>query len=173
MDYYFEATTAYTPEELRSLNRIHFSRIHKWPSLLVIVCAVLILAMGIFLMVLTRNFSDGIFPVCFGGALLWASWWLRSGRAAARRNASPLGVLTNRYRFYADRMEYANQQNQGFYYYNQLFHVYETWSHFYFYITKNQAFVLRKDGFTLGNADGLRQFLMPVLGPRFTPVDLQ
>ena len=171
MDYYFEAVTTYLPEELKTLNRFHFSRVHKWPSLIVIFCGALTAVLGVLLMLLTGDFSQGIFSVAFGAALLWASWWLRSGRAAARKNANPLGVLTNRYRFYADRLEYANQQNQGFYYYNQLFHVYETWNYFYLYLTKNQTFVLRKDGFTLGNADGLRQFLAPLLGPRFTPVD--
>ena len=68
-------------------------------------------------------------------------------------------TVENRMRFFDDRVEYAGQQTQGYYTYDQITCVGEDREYFYIYVQSNQALVVQKAGMTLGTPEQLEQFL--------------
>ena len=70
-------------------------------------------------------------------------------------------------RFFEDRVEYAGQQEQGFYYYHQIVRFRENQGYFFLYLSNNRAMMISKAGMTLGTPDQLRGFLHQKISPQY------
>ena len=170
MDYYFEGVTPYDTQTLRDYAKFHYRHINLWLPLVFLAGGCFCLLSSLFTLV-ERPWESATFRLAAGVVLPAFAILLLTGRVAARVKNAPGGqVAVNRYRFCEDRVEYASQQTQGFYFYHQFTRVYENRYYFFFYVAKNQALVLRKDGMTRGDPDQLRQFVWQKVGPRFSVV---
>ena len=159
MEYYFEAITTYDKEAIRHYTTYHYRHVDRRGPL-----AYLVLG-GLFVCLAAWRFWMGerLLPTVlgtFGLGLLLAGIRMLSGRASIK--VPDLGdgrPPVNRQRFFEDRLEYAGQQTQGYYTYDQITRVGEDREYFYIYVQSNQALVVQKAGMTLGTPEQLEQFL--------------
>ena len=66
--------------------------------------------------------------------------------------------------FYGDRMAWETDQSAGEIYYSQFVKAFETREGYYLYITRQQAYVLGRDGFTRGDPEEFRAFFEAAAG---------
>lgn len=163
--YHFEAVTPYHQETLRAFARAHYRGQHPAALVLLLVVGV-VLVLSALGSLAAGNGSLFAWSLGIGAAFLWIDAMLFTGRVPSR-TAGPESRMVCRYRFYWDRVEYASRQSQGFYFYDQFLRVVENREYFFLYVARNQALVIRKDGFTLGDPWRARQFLIQKVGPRF------
>lgn len=76
-------------------------------------------------------------------------------------------VKENEYTFREEDFRIAGIQAASVYPYFQITRAYETKKYFYLYFGEEQAYYIAKDGFTVGDADGLRELLGRKLGKNF------
>ena len=163
--YHFEAVTLYDRETLRAFARAHYRGQHPVALVLLLVVGVVLVLSALGSLVV-GNGSLFAWGLGMGAAFLWIDAMLFTGRVPARA-AGLENRVAYRYRFHWDRVEYAGRQNQGFYFYDQFIRVVENRDYFFLYVAKNQALVIRKDGFTLGSPWQARQFFIQKVGPRY------
>lgn len=157
--YYFEAVTAYDKEAVRHYTTYHYRHVDRRAPLSFLVLG------GLFAGLSAWRFLAGelLLPTVLGIlglGLLLAGVNMLSGKASVKVPDPVDGrPLTNRHRFFEDRLEYAGQQSQGYYTYPQISRIGEDQAYFYIYVQNNQALVVQKSGMTLGAPEQLREFL--------------
>ncbi len=67
--------------------------------------------------------------------------------------------LVNYYLFYDKYFKIKNKLGNSKIRYYKLYRVYESKNFFYLYLDKNNAFILEKSGFVIGNIDSFRKFM--------------
>ena len=166
MDYYFEVITTYDKETVKHYTTYHYRHVdRRMPVGLIL--------LGVFFLILMLSlFVEGerVLPYLslFVGTIIIANGaMMLAGRASIKVpdqvNGQP---LQNRLRFFEDRVEYAGPQSQGFYRYDQVPRVGEDPWYFVLYVSGNQALIIPKNGFTAGDPESFRQFLLAKVPPR-------
>ena len=158
-------TTAYNEEVAHAFVRFHFSRRRLGLMIGYGVFALLILA-AVFL-VDAEWYMKLIF---FAAAVFLVVWMcLMPGKLFNNVMATfkKSRVKENEYTFREDDFRIAGIQSASVYPYFQITRAYETKNYFYLYFGEEQAYYIAKDGFTVGDADGLRELLKRKLGKNF------
>jgi len=161
--YYFEAITRYDKESYREYARYHYRHVAPGLPTLFTVLGGMLVPLG-FLGICGLIEINGFLPLLVGTVFLAVGVNLFLGRFAAANVPEP---KENRTRFFDDRVEYAGQQEQGFYYYHQVVRLRENGEYFFLYVAKNRAMMVRKSGMTLGTPEQLRGFLHEKVRPQF------
>ena len=158
-------TTAYNEEVAHAFVRFHFSRRRLGLMIGYGLVALLILA-AVFL-VDAEWYMKLIF---FAAAVFLVVWMcLMPGKLFNNVMATfkKSRVKENEYTFREDDFRIAGIQSASVYPYFQITRAYETGKYFYLYFGEEQAYYIAKDGFTVGDADGLRELLKRKLGKNF------
>lgn len=158
-------TTAYNEEVAHAFVRFHFSRRRLGLMIGYGLFALLILA-AVFL-VDAEWYMKLIF---FAAAVFLVVWMcLMPGKLFNNVMATfkKSRVKENEYTFREDDFRIAGIQSASVYPYFQITRAYETGKYFYLYFGEEQAYYIAKDGFTVGDADGLRELLKRRLGKNF------
>lgn len=158
-------TTAYNEEVAHAFVRFHFSRRRLGLMIGYGLFALLILA-AVFL-VDAEWYMKLIF---FAAAVFLVVWMcLMPGKLFNNVMATfkKSRVKENEYTFREDDFRIAGIQSASVYPYFQITRAYETGKYFYLYFGEEQAYYIAKDGFTVGDADGLRELLKRKLGKNF------
>ena len=158
-------TTAYNEEVAHAFVRFHFSRRRLGLMIGYGLVALLILA-AVFL-VDAEWYMKLIF---FAAAVFLVVWMcLMPGKLFNNVMATfkKSRVEENEYTFREDDFRIAGIQSASVYPYFQITRAYETGKYFYLYFGEEQAYYIAKDGFTVGDADGLRELLKRKLGKNF------
>ena len=158
-------TTAYNEEVAHAFVRFHFSRRRLGLMIGYGLFALLILA-AVFL-VDAEWYMKLIF---FAAAVFLVVWMcLMPGKLFNNVMATfkKSRVKENEYTFREDDFRIAGIQSASVYPYFQITRAYETKNYFYLYFGEEQAYYIAKDGFTVGDADGLRELLKRKLGKNF------
>ena len=157
--YHFEAVTAYDKEAIRHYTTYHYRHVDRRAPLSFLVLGGLFTGLSAWRLLAGELLLPAVLGI-FGLGLLLAGIRMLSGRASIK--VPDLGdgrPPVNRQRFFEDRLEYAGQQTQGYYTYDQITRVGEDREYFYIYVQSNQALVVQKAGMTLGTPEQLEQFL--------------
>lgn len=155
MTYYFEAITTYDQRTLREFGRYHYRHVRPGGPILLLLLGVLALLLGIL--------QSDLVPMVTGAFAFAIAVSLLMGRFVGRVRQDQ----TRRIRFFDDRVEYAGEQDQGFYRYDQIIRLRENQGYFFLYVAKNRAILLDKSRMSLGTPDQLRLFLQQKVRPQF------
>lgn len=156
MTYYLEGITTYDQRTLREFGKYHYR--HVQPG-----AAVSLLLLGVLLFVAGLVQDGDLTLMVIGACALAIAVNLLLGRFVGRVKQGQ----ARRIRFFDDRIEYAGEQDQGFYRYGQIIRLRENREYFFLYVAKNRAIILAKNGMTLGTPDQLRLFLQGKVRPQF------
>lgn len=157
--YFFEAVTTYDKEAVTRYTTYHYRHVDRRGPAVYLLLGALFSAFSVW------RFLAGelLLPMILGAlglGLLLAGANFLTGKASIKvpegENGRP---LVNRQRFFADRLEYAGPQAQGYYRYGQITRIGEDEKYFYIYVQSSQALIIQKSGMTLGAPDQLRRFL--------------
>lgn len=167
MDYFFEVIVTYDKKAASHYTNYHYHYVDRKQPGSIMLTGIFCLIAGVIALV----WGDGGYPMFLfltvGVLLLVVGLRMFDGRTTIKLPNTPDGKpLQNRLRFFDDRFEYAGPQSQGYYRYDQVVRVGEDEFYFFVYIAKNQAFIIPKNGFTMGAADSFRQFLLVKVPPR-------
>ena len=158
-------TTAYNEEVAHAFVRFHFSRRRLGLMIGYGLFALLILA-AVFLVD-----AEWYMKLIFFAATVFLVVWmcLMPGKLFNNVMATfkKSRVKENEYTFREDDFRIAGIQSASVYPYFQITRAYETGKYFYLYFGEEQAYYIAKDGFTVGDADGLRELLKRKLGKNF------
>lgn len=94
-------------------------------------------------------------------------FWKRAFNKLIQTDKRMQAVLIASYTFKEEELDYSIGAGSGSLTYGMLHKVYESDAYFYFFINVQQAYVVQKDGFTLGTSEQLRSFLMRKMGKKF------
>ncbi len=159
--YYFESITCYNKDTYREFAKYHYRHVAPGQPIFLIVAGVMALSWG-FIQLFTEPEGWSFWPSLVGIVLLAFG----VNQLLGRFGGNVKETVENRMRFFDDRVEYAGQQTQGFYYYGQIERFRENGEYFFLYVAKNRAMMVDKRRMTLGTADQLRGFLYQKITPQ-------
>ena len=161
--YWFEGITRYDKSTYQEFAKYHYRHVAPGLPIFLTAAGTMALCWGLIQIFLEPD-SWSVWPCIAGAVLLAFGVNQLLGRFAA---ASIKEAKENRIRFFEDRVEYAWQQEQGFYYYHQIVRFRENQGYFFLYLSNNRAMMISKAGMTLGTPDQLRGFLHQKISPQY------
>lgn len=164
--YYFESISRYDKDTFKEFSKYHYRHVTPGGPGFLVVVGTMLTSLGFLgiMGAIDLNDLNDFWPLVVGIVFLAIGVNMFLGRFAA---ANIKEVKENRIRFFDDRIEYAGQQEQGFYYYNQIVRLRENQGYFFLYVAKNRAMMISKSGMTLGSPDQLRGFLYQKVTPQY------
>lgn len=159
MDYLFENKTKYSQKEYDIFLDV-YKKEYSFSNNAYLIFNIVFFGMCMVLAFKEKEIILGI-AILIGLAIyLWYKL-IRPMRLVEKNKKGPKlsGNFVNTYRFYKNYFKVDNPEGKAQIFYLKLYRVTETKTHFYIYISRDNAFIVSKFGFTKGKAEEFSKFI--------------
>lgn len=144
MEPLFRTETPYTFEEFNTFSNIMYYKVKKMGLKAALVAAgmLLVALLGFFI---GEDKLCWIFLIAAPGFLIAMRVRVRSTRKKVWNSAKAMQDIVSYYAFYDDRVTQSNRLGKNEFFYDKLYKIVETPTHFYMMVSENQGMILKKD----------------------------
>ncbi len=162
--------TTYDYAAYLELNKFNLYTRRRASLTFLIVCIVILMLSGIFLIALDRV-VNGIFYMCIAAFFIVFTIMLphiQSKKVYRSDNLLNQDGLHNEFLFYENELEVINQFSNTKLEYEKIYQAYETNDYFYLFMNKIQTFIVEKSGFeSTGDMEKFRELIKEKLGEKY------